>query len=295
MLTKMSRLFTLLLIVFFNISLAAANHPVRWQISEGLQNPESSYYDGESGFIFLSHVNGPGAEEDGNGFISKITLKGEVISEKWFDGLNAPKGLRSYQDTLWISDINTVVGVSISSGKEVARHVIEDAGFLNDLATGPDGTVYVSDMVNSRVYQIANSKVSIFAEGEHLEHPNGLLVVGDRLYCGGWGTGFDPSNFTTKELGRFFYVDINTKRKHLVTEKPTGHLDGIEVDGKGGFYLTDWIAGTVLHITKDGAVTEIMKYETGSADLAYLPHKRLLILPHMKDNTLTAFKVVPTK
>ena len=93
----------------------------------------------------------------------------------------------------------------------------------------------------------------------------------------------------------FLFVVAVQRASHLVTEHPTGHLDGIEQDGKGGFFLTDWIAGTVLHICSHGDVTQVMKYETGSADLAYLPKKKLLILPHMKDNTLTAFKIAPIK
>ena len=91
--------------------------------------------------------------------------------------------------------------------------MIDEAGFLNDLATDENGYVYISDMKNSRIYRIANQKVSIFAEGDHLEHPNGLLAVGDRLYCGGWGTGFNKDDFTTKELGRFYYLDINSKKR----------------------------------------------------------------------------------
>ena len=281
--------------LIFVTTINAGEYPIRWQVAEGLLNPESCFYDEDSGYLFLSNVNGPGKERDGNGYISKIDLKGDVIEQQWFAGLNAPKGLRSHAGTLWISDIDTVVGVDIETGKEVARHVIDDSGFLNDLATDENGIVYVSDMLNSRIYQIINSKVSVFDEGEHLEHPNGLLAVGDRLYCGGWGTGFNPDDFTTKLLGRFFYIDIKTKEKHLVTDEPTGHLDGIEIDGKGGFFLTDWIAGTVMHICPHGDVTQVMKYETGSADLAYLPRKKLLILPHMKDNTLTAFKIAPIK
>ena len=38
-----------------------------------------------------------------------------------------------------------------------------------------------------------------------------------------------------------------------------------------------------------------MKFEKGAADLAYLPQKKLLILPHMMDNTLTAYRVAPPK
>ena len=105
----MKLFFTLLSIVIVLPSVSSAESPVRWQITEGMANPESSYYDPDSGYLFLSHVNGGGKDKDGNGYISKITLKGKTVAEKWFTGLNAPKGLRSHGGTLWISDIDTVV------------------------------------------------------------------------------------------------------------------------------------------------------------------------------------------
>ena len=59
---------------------------------------------------------------------------------------------------------------------------IEGAQFLNDLATAPDGTVYVSDSTTLRVYQVRDGKSSVFVEGaDVVEQPNGLLVDGGRL------------------------------------------------------------------------------------------------------------------
>ena len=87
---------SLICLTILSQSLFAAEYPIRWQVTEVLSNPESSYYDADSGYLFLSHVNGPGKEKDGNGYVSKITLKGEVIEQRWFTGLNAPKGLRSH-------------------------------------------------------------------------------------------------------------------------------------------------------------------------------------------------------
>ena len=67
--------------------------------------------------------------------------------------------------------------------------------------------------------------------------------------------------------------------------------DGVEIDGKGGFIVTDWVNGKLFHITSTGAVTILQEYEKGVADHAYLPKKRLLLLPHMMNNTLTAFRM----
>jgi sugar lactone lactonase YvrE len=116
-----------------------------WNLTSGFQAPESAYYDAASKAIFVSSINGQILERDGNGYISRLTPDGEVVNAKWVTGLNAPKGLRSSGGTLWVSDIDEVVAVDISSGKITQRVKIDGAQFLNDLATGPDGTVYVSD------------------------------------------------------------------------------------------------------------------------------------------------------
>ena len=42
---------------------------------------------------------------------------------------------------------------------------VDGAQFLNDLATAPDGTVYVSDSMLSRIYAVKDGKSSVFVEG----------------------------------------------------------------------------------------------------------------------------------
>ena len=55
--------------------------------------------------------------------------------------------------------------------------------------------------------------------------------------------------------------------------------------------MTDWVNGKLFHINRTGTVTTLQEYAKGVADLAYLPKRRLLLLPHMMDNTLTAFRM----
>ncbi|MCA1853583.1 MAG: hypothetical protein LC647_14670, partial [Beggiatoa sp.] len=108
-----------------------------------MQTPESAYYDSESGFLFVSLVAGQPTDKDGNGRIAKLSLDGSVVAADWVTGLNSPKGLRSVGGTLWVADIDEVIGVEIASGRITSRVKPEGAQFLNDVATGPDGTVYV--------------------------------------------------------------------------------------------------------------------------------------------------------
>lgn len=281
----------LFLTIFLNIAVMADEDKKLWEVTDGFDGPESAYYDAQSGYLFLSHVAGGGDAKDGEGWISKLTLDGDLLELKWFKGLNSPKGLRSHDGTLWVSDIDRIVAIDIATGNQVKEVQVEGAAFLNDLATGPDGTVYVADMVQSAIYQYKDDQLSIFDKGEHLEHPNGLLVVSDTLYVGGWGTGFHTDDFSTDILGHFYSIDIPSKKKTLITTTPTGHLDGVEVDGKGGFIVSDWVNGKLFHITAAGRVSTLQEYEKGVADHAFLQKKRTLFLPHMMNNTLTAFRM----
>lgn len=257
-----------------------------WEASEGMDAPESAYVLGDK--LFVSQVGGASpVEKDGNGRIVLLTLDGKVVNKNWITGLNAPKGLRSTGNSLWAADIDEMVEIDIAAGKVARKIKIEGAKFLNDVATGADGTVYVSDMVLSRIYMIQGGKVGVFADGEELEYPNGLLVEGDHLVVAGWGK--PEADFSTKVPGRLFKLDLKTKKKTLITKEPTGNLDGVEVDGKGGYIVTDWRAGKVMHIGADGKISVLKQFKQGTADHAYLPESHTLILPHMLDNKVAAY------
>lgn len=267
-----------------------------WSVTEGLQAPESAYFDSVSGHLYLSQIGaGGGKAKDGDGWISKLTTDGKMVSNKWVTGFNAPKGLRSHGNTLYVSDIDRIVAVDIQKGEIVKEIPIKEALFLNDLATGPDGTVYVSDMAASIIYQYKNEQVSVFAEGAELENPNGLLVDGDSLVIGGWGTGFNKEDFSTTGLGRLQKIHLITKKVTPVTPEPTGHLDGIEADGKGGYIVTDWKNGKLFRINKKGKARLLMSFPQGAADHAYLVNKGWIILPEMMEGKLTAFEFTPGK
>ena len=192
-------------------SSAAAAVSAGWTATQGIDTPESVYFDAASGSIFTSQIVGAPDGRDGNGRIAKLAGNGSVTTANWVTGLNAPKGMRGFQGTLWVADLDEVVGIDIVSGKVTTRVKIEGAKMLNDVACSDDGTVYVSDTVATRIYSVRNGKASVFAEGEELEYPNGLLVSGGQLVVGGWGK--PELDFSTKVPGRLFTLDLRRNRK----------------------------------------------------------------------------------
>src|SRR4030095_636870 len=121
--------------------------------------------------------------------------------------------------------IDEIVAVDIATGKVKSKTKVKGAQFLNDVAVGGDGTVYVSDMMGNKIYALKDGKVSTAAEGEALlEYPNGLLVEGDALVVGGWGKPKSPTEFATDIPGHLFKIDLKTKAKTLITPDPTANI-----------------------------------------------------------------------
>lgn len=263
----------------------------KWTATEGMQGPESVYLDSDSGILFVSQMGeGGGKAKDGDGWISKMTPDGKMVKNKWVTGFDAPKGLRSHDGVLWVSDIDKMISIKIATGKVLSRITVPGATFLNDVAIGPDGTVYVSDTLVSRIITIKDGKSAVFMKGRALDNPNGLLVMDGKLIIGSWGLDV-ADDFSTKTPGRVLSVDLKTKKITPVSKGPVGNIDGIEPDGEGGFFVTDWFVGKLLHVSPAGATTTLMTFGQGTADLAVLPKQRLIIIPEMLKNQLTAFQL----
>ncbi len=258
-----------------------------WEVADGIETPESVYFDADSGFIFTSQIAGDPAERDGNGRIVQLSRSGEVVSDSWVTGLNAPKGLRSHEGVLWTADLDEIIGIDIATAEIVSRVSVEGAQFLNDVAVGEDGTVYVSDMAASSIYAVRDGEIEIFAEGEELEYPNGLLVEGNRLIVGAWGE--PAADFSTEVPGRLFALDLATREKTLITPLPFANIDGVESDGQGGYVITDFLAGKVMQVYSDGSVRDLAEMGPGTADLGFIAAEGIAIVPHMQENRVAAY------
>ena len=255
--------------------------------AEGFDAPESAYVDFASNAIYVSNVGGTPGDKDGKGWISKLDFSGKVLKARWVEGLNAPKGLRAHDGKLWCADIDELVSIDVHTGTLLAKVKVPDAKFLNDVACGPDGSVYVSDMALSRIHVWKAGRLEVFAEGPDLEHPNGLLVEGGSLVVAAWGK--PEADFSTKVPGRLYKLDLASKKKTLITPIPLGNLDGVEIDGQGGYVVSDWNAGKVFRVGPDGAHRLTRQFAKGAADLAYVALTGVLIVPHMMENKVGAY------
>jgi sugar lactone lactonase YvrE len=260
-----------------------------WVLTEGIATPESIYADPASGFIFSSQMDGEPTGRDGNGRIVKLRADGTLVDARWATELHAPKGLRACDGTLWTADLDTVVGFAVATGAEVARVTIPTAQFLNDVACA-GRTVYVSDMMANRIYTIADGAVAVFAEGDALEYPNGLLIDGNRLIVGSWGQR-PREDFSTEVPGRLYAIDLATRARTVITPEPFANIDGVESDGSGGYLVSDYLAGKILRVSADGRTRLVRQFGPGSADIGFEPGTRTLLVPHMTENRLAGYVI----
>jgi hypothetical protein len=268
-----------------------------WDLKGDFAAPESAYYHAASNSIYVSSINGQILERDGNGYISRLSPEGKVVNAKWVTGLDAPKGMRSVGGTLWVSDIDDVVSIDVAKGQITARVFVDGAQFLNDLATAPDGTVYVSDSMLSRIYAVKDGKSSVFVEGADLvEQPNGVLVDGARLILGTIGPAPKPGappagrgQGAPRPSGHLFAFDLKSKQRTQLTSENVGGIDGIEPDGSGGLLVTDVIGQRLLHVAKSGQVRVLAKFAAGGADFGYIGAKRIAVVPFLFENRVAAY------
>lgn len=259
-----------------------------WSVTDGMDSPESAYYDAQSGFVFVSQIGGDASARDGNGRIVKLTVDGAVVNTRWIAGLNAPKGLRSRNGTLYVADISEIVEIDIAAGVVRGRVPIADAKFLNDVAVAPDGTIYTTDSFQNRVYAITDGKPTVFVEGPELPLPNGILADASRVVVAADG---QPGRGGSGVPARLLAFDRRTRARTTIVEGGIGTPDGIEFDGHGGYVTSDVAGGRILHVSATGAVRVVGAVAAQPADICFVPDRQLLIVPHLGPNTVTAYRL----
>jgi len=283
-------LFALSISLLSTLTMAAA--PVllpAWQATP-FEQPESVIYDQKNDVLYVSNVNGDGMTADGNGYISTLSLSGEVLEQHWVTGLDAPKGMAIVGNNLYVADIKKLVVIDIPTKTIIQRYFAIDAKFLNDVAADKEGNVYVSGFLTNTIYRLSGSSFNIWLQNKQLEAPNGLLIEGDQLIIGSWGVMTD--GFATEVSGHLKTVDIASKKiTSLGDQTPTGNLDGVEADGEGNYYVTDWLNGKLLHIQPTGTSTTLLKLDQGSADQTVLLDQGLIIIPMMLSGNVSAYQI----
>ncbi|HVW30457.1 MAG TPA: hypothetical protein VHC69_34105 [Polyangiaceae bacterium] len=256
----------------------------------GFRGPESVLYDAERDRYLVSNVNGAPLALDGNGFISVLSPDGRVASLEWIEGgkngvtLNAPKGLAIADGVLYVADVSVVRRFDAATGAPKGDIPVPGSTFLNDLATGPDGRVYLSDAGaptgrfdakgTEAVYVIERDTAKPIAQGP-LGRPDAVAWSAEGLIVAPFGA---------SEVYRL--DDKGAKR--AATPLPAGGLAGI-VEVGDSLFVSSFQASSIFVGKLGGRFEVALANQEAPADIGYDGNRRRLLVPHFTEDTVEAF------
>lgn len=243
-------------------------------VTSGFAAPEGVASTGD--ILYISNVAGEGNTKDGEGWISRLSLDGDVLDEKWVEGLNAPKGMAIRDGKLFVSDFDAYHVIDLTTGQIENTYPVEGAGFLNDVTVWQGG-VYMSDSGSARIFQIDVNGYKEWLADDRLAGINGLTADGDRLLIATMSSG---SLFET--LGARDLTQIATGMENA---------DGIAVLDDGSYLVSSW-PGQIWHVSASGETTEI--HDTQADEIYQNDLTRvgdLIIVPNWQPGTVTAWRL----
>jgi sugar lactone lactonase YvrE len=231
----------------------------------GLADPEALVFDPAQNVYFVSNVNGNPGVKDGNGFIARIRADGSLDSLHFIQGgrggvvLNAPMGSRVRGDTLWVLDVDVLRAFDTRSGAPLASIDFAPLGalFLNDLAFGPGGDIYITDTGvrvsgtpaghtgPDRIYRVGKDRKPVVAlDTSALKLPDGIdwEPAAQRFVLAPFG----GTHVQSWRPGAAGPSDV---------APGAGKFDGIEVQRDGTILITTWNDSSVSQLNSgpDGA------------------------------------------
>lgn len=261
----------------------------------GLSTPESVLYDADNDRYLVSNINGKPTDKDNNGFISVLSPDGQVTTLKWIEGgknkvkLDGPKGMAIAKGVLYVADITTVRAFDAKTGAPKTDVPIPGSTFLNDVATGDDGKVYVSDSGlkvsaggfeptgTDAVYVLEKGKAKAIAKGKDLGGPNGLLVTSKGVIVVTFGSG---EMYRLDEKGQ----------KQDVAKPPAGALDGVVALGDG-LLVSSWQSSSVYRGKLGGPFEAVLTDQKSPADIGYDTKRGRVLVPHFTEDTVEAYEL----
>lgn len=270
--------------LFLTVSLTAQTFQSKklkkiWETS-GLSVPECVLPVPEEGILYVSNIaTNKSASKTGMGFISILDLDGEIVNLKWSTGLNSPKGMAIFKDKLYVTEVNHISEIDLSTGEKVNSYAVDGAMFLNDVTAHSSGVIYFTDSRTGSVHKLDSGKVSLVVKSEFFPNINGIVALEKKLLIG-----------TGDKVVKYFLESGEIKDYML----NTGGVDGLVKIDKGVVLFSDW-PGKV-HIMKKGEEKELLLDTSSSetsrtADFGYIADKKLIFIPTFFANSVVCYKL----
>lgn len=257
---------------------------------DGFSTPESVLYDAENDVYLVSNINGTPLDADDNGYITKVSPDGKITEAKWIDGskdtvkLDAPKGMAIANGMLYVSDINVVRKFDMKTGEAKGEIKVEGATFLNDLANGPDGSVYVTDSgLDAKFGPTGTDAIYVIGKDDKLK-----TIIKDKALAAPNGvTAGDEGSVWVVTFGSGEIYAVDAKGKKAAGQKlPKGQLDGVVVLGGGEVLVSSWEGSAIYRGKPGGEWKAVVENVKSPADIGYDTKRHRILIPIFQGNSI---------
>lgn len=278
--TESWKLFLVLVMVLYSCNKKGKSSPTLtkiWETDAVLTNNESVIYDARTDAIYVSCMGGSDDVEDGDGFIAKLSLDGEIEKLHWFEGLNCPKGLAIHNNKLLVIDINQLVAIDLLTAKIVSKETVTNGAHFNDLDVAENGDAYLSENF-TKIIRHRNGKSEVYYSPSKITGINGVHVDGENIV------------FTSNTGGIY---SLSKELKPTMLADSCFNADGIETY-RDGYFCSSW-QGKIYYFKKGGNTSKLIdtweKDSIFAGDLDVIEKKKLLISPTLFNNKVIAYKI----
>ena len=257
-----------------------------WSTQKTGLRPETTIYDPERQVIYYSNFDQQfSIHQTPTGYITRISMDGEMLEPRWIDSLYAPCGMYLHNDNLYVAERKTLSIVSLKEGKVIQRYSYpEDMVFANDVAVDNNGFAYITNSVREQgitdIFRLEGNKIQPWLSCDELLKLNAIFYDNGYLIVG---------NSDSKKLQR---VNIETREIKTIACLGRGIIDGIKKNENGNYLISLW-EGELYEIGKNGEVTHLFSsnYKYNIADFEYIPESGMLILPTFMEKNIKCFKI----
>ncbi len=256
----------------------------------GFQNPNSVIIDPETGYIYVSNVNGLLTQKDDNGFISRISPDGKMITLRFIDGslneydLHAPKGMVIKKGALYVADIDTIRGFDLKERINIHNINLRPYGarFLNDIALDKEGKLIITDSLANILFEVEAKKgaeVRVMVHSPLLESPQGICVTPQGKIL------------VASSVGSTIW-EINGRRFRRLLEKRVYYrfIKDVDYDTKGNIYFADFSGGRIFRLSPQGKVSTFPGYFRSPSGIAIDREKNRIIIV---ESALNRIQILP--
>ena len=274
-----------ILLVFLTLSFLTVHaHPIG-----ELKSPQSFIVSPSGEYYFIANANGEPGKRDNNGFISKLDIEGKPIDLHFINGgtrgtiLHSPNGLAIVGKTLYVSDLDTVRGFDIHTGKTNISlsfsqfHVTE----LTDIIADGAGQLYVLDTKGNTIYRINTTQdhiVSIYLQNDKLASPRGLAIhpKSGRLIIVSLDDGTVLEVTQDRSINELISNSFFTGRFR--------NLSGVDFDQYGNMYLSDLTAGKIWRVQPNYKMQVIAEFLISPSTVKIDRKKHMILVPYLYAN-----------